>query len=353
MSKTKFDLSDILIKPETITSIESRFKDINIYYGNGEGRHLPIIAAPMDTVVGDNQGSFIKNKLGYCIPRSCNEHAAFTETEDGQGYPAFESYSLNDFTVIMNGEDGTMPRYVLIDMANGHMKKLYETLDLFTETPHFCKTIIMIGNIANPNTYSYISRNYPWVSAVRIGIGNGNGCLTTQQTGVGYPMGSLIHECSKIQKELGSTVLIVADGGMKDYADIIKALALGAQYVMVGSILNKALESAGETTLFGFKIDQYGTLANLAMKCKLPLYKMFRGMSTKEAQRSFGNSVLKTSEGIVDKRKVKYTLENWVKNFEHYLASAMSYTNSKDLYQFVGNTEFIKVTEQSIRRYSK
>jgi hypothetical protein len=89
------------------------------------------------------------------------------------------------------------------------------------------------------------------------------------------------------------------------------------------------------------------------MKYKMPLYKNFRGMSTKEVQKSFGNKVLKTSEGIVDKRKVKYTLEGWVKNFEHYLASAMSYTNSKDLYQFIGNTEFINVSEQSIKRYNK
>lgn len=353
MSKVKFDLSDILIKPDTLTSIESRFRDINIYYGTADGMHLPIIAAPMDTVMGGNQGEFIKNKLGYCIPRSSNEHAIYTETVDGFGYPAFESYSLNDFLIIINGTEGTMPKYVLIDMANGHMKKLYDALDLFASSPHFGKTVIMIGNIANPDTYSYISQNFPWVNAVRIGIGNGNGCLTTQQTGVGYPMGSLIHECNQIQKELNSNVLIVADGGMKDYADVIKALALGAQYVMVGSIFNKALESAGDTTLFGIKIDQHGSLAKLAMKYKLPLYKTFRGMSTKEVQRSFGSKNLKTSEGIVSKRKVEYTLAGWVKNFEHYLASAMSYTNSKDLYQFIGNTEFINVSEQSIKRYSK
>jgi len=348
MNKIKYDLNDILIKPDTITSIESRFKDINIYYGTGNDKHLPIIAAPMDTVVGGNQAEFIKNKLGYCIPRSSEEHSLHASLSQ---FPIFESYSLNEFKSMIGLK--ALPNCILIDMANGHMKKLYETLDEFAETEHVDNVALMIGNIANPDTYEYIIKNYPWLFGVRVGIGNGNGCLTTQQTGVGYPMASLISECSMLQRQNHSSVCIIADGGMKDYADIIKALALGAQYVMVGSIFNKALESAGDTTLFGFKVDQHGDLAKFAMKYKLPLYKKFRGMSTKEVQKSFGSKKTKTSEGIVSKRKVQYTLSGWVSNFEHYLASAMSYTNSKDLYQFIGNSEVVIVSEQSVGRYRK
>jgi IMP dehydrogenase/GMP reductase len=348
MNRTKYDLNDVLIKPETLTNIESRFTDINLYYGEGYDKHLPIIAAPMDTVVGGNQNEFIKNKLGYCIPRSSSEHSIHSSLTN---FPIFESYSLSEFKELMNKP--SMPRMVLIDMANGHMKKLYEALDEFERTVHHKDTFLMIGNIANPDTYKYIVRNYKWVFGVRVGIGNGNGCLTTQQTGVGYPMASLIGECSIIQREHFSPVCIVADGGMKDYADIIKALALGAQYVMVGSILNKSLESAGDTTLFGVKIDQHGKLAKLAMKYKLPLYKSFRGMSTKQVQKTFGLNKIKTSEGIVAKRKVQYTLSGWVSNFEHYLASAMSYTNSKTLYEFIGNVETVVVSEQSVGRYRK
>ena len=348
MSITKYDLNDILIKPDTITSIESRFNDINIYYGEGNDRHLPIIAAPMDTVVGGNQQEFIKNKIGYCIPRSSQEHSIHASLSQ---FPIFESYSLSEFREMISAK--VLPNCILIDMANGHMKKLYDTLDEFAETEHKDRVALMIGNIANPDTYSYIVRRYPWLFGVRVGIGNGNGCLTTQQTGVGYPMASLISECSVIQRESKSGVCIIADGGMKDYADVIKALALGAQYVMVGSIFNKSLESAGDTTLFGVKIDQHGKLAKLAMKYKLPLYKKFRGMSTKEVQKSFGSKRLKTSEGIIANRKVQYTLSSWVSNFEHYLASAMSYTNSKDLHQFIGNTEVVIVSEQSVRRYNK
>jgi isopentenyl diphosphate isomerase/L-lactate dehydrogenase-like FMN-dependent dehydrogenase len=76
-----------------------------------------------------------------------------------------------------------------------------------------------------------------------IGIGNGAGCLTTQQTGVGYPMASLIQECYRIKKGAGLKAKIVADGGFKIYSDVIKALALCSDYVMLGGILNRSLES--------------------------------------------------------------------------------------------------------------
>ena len=146
--------------------------------------------------------------------------------------------------------------------------------------------------------------------------------------------------------------MIVADGGMKSYADIIKALALGADYVMLGSILNKCLESAGETRLYGFKINQHGKLAKLAFSLGLPIYKVFRGMSTKQAQKAMGVTQ-KTSEGIVTRRKVEYTFEGWLNNFNHYLSSAMSYTNSKKLEEFIGNVQYELITEAAVERYRK
>jgi isopentenyl diphosphate isomerase/L-lactate dehydrogenase-like FMN-dependent dehydrogenase len=164
-------------------------------------------------------------------------------------------------------------------------------------------------------------------------------------------MGSLITECRKIKNECGGPE-IVADGGMKSYSDIIKALALGADYVMLGSILNKCLESAGETRLLGIKINQHGNFAKMAFKMGLPIYKVFRGMSTKPVQIAMGAKV-KTSEGIVTRRKVEYTLEGWLDNFKHYLSSAMSYTNSKTLNEFIGNVEYVLVTEASVSRYRK
>jgi glutamate synthase domain-containing protein 2 len=177
-------------------------------------------------------------------------------------------------------------------------------------------------------------------------------CSTTVHTGVGYPMGSLVSECYSESCKLDNPAKIVADGGMQNYSDIIKALALGADYVMVGSLFNKAIESCGDNYLFKhIKVSQ--SIAEFAYKYKIPVYKKFRGMSTKEVQKKWGKEVLTTSEGVVRVRKVEYTLEQWVSNFEDYLRSAMSYTNSKTLSEFIGIVDTIKISDNSYNRFKK
>jgi GMP reductase len=200
------------------------------------------------------------------------------------------------------------------------------------------------------------------------------GCLTTQQTGIGYPMASLIKETYDLSCTMHNCAKIVADGGFKKYSDVIKALALGADYVMLGSIFNKALESAGETfrmkndgyTYAGVrpedmpeyrvKVDQFST-ESLAEFNNMPYgtyyVKKFRGMSTKDVQKSLGNEILKTSEGIVKYQKVEYTLAGWVENFEHYLKSAMSYTDAHFLGDFIGEVQTIDISTNSFNRYNK
>lgn len=177
-------------------------------------------------------------------------------------------------------------------------------------------------------------------------------CLTTQNTGVGYPMASLIKECYKISTTLKKPAYIVADGGMQTYSDVIKALALGADYVMLGSILNKSLESAGDNYICK-KIKVSQSTAEFLYKFGLPIYKKFRGMSTKEVQKKWGATKLKTSEGVVRFIKVEYKLDKWVENFEDYLRSAMSYTNSKTLKEFIGNVELVEITNNAYKRFNK
>jgi glutamate synthase domain-containing protein 2 len=177
-------------------------------------------------------------------------------------------------------------------------------------------------------------------------------CLTTQQTGIGYPTASLIKECNEIKKTIkGDAPLIVADGGMKEYSDIIKALGLGADYVMIGSIFNTSLESSGKNYLFGINI--FSKLAKLLYSWGFPVKKKFYGMSTKTAQKKWGNEKIRTSEGVVRYRKVKYRLDEWVNNFDHYLRTAMSYTNARSIYEFIGNVNFNLISNNAKNRFKK
>lgn len=188
-------------------------------------------------------------------------------------------------------------------------------------------------------------------------------CLTTEQSGIGYPMASLISEIYEISCTLKTPAKIVADGGFKKYADIIKALALGADYVMIGSIFNKALESCGDTfreikvhnswSEPGELVNQYNIDIKNMFKNGTNFYKKFRGMSTKDVQKSLGNTELKTSEGISKINKVEYTLDGWVENFSHYLRNNMSYTNCFDLNEYIGKVEYVMITPNAFKRFNK
>ena len=76
-------------------------------------------------------------------------------------------------------------------------------------------------------------------------------------------------------------------------------------------------------------------------------------MSTKEVQKKWGGKNLKTSEGVVRIREVEYTLKSWVENFSHYLKSAMSYTNSYTIEEFVGKPKTNKISNNSFKRFNK
>ena len=344
MIKNKLiDFNDLLIEPEIFTDINSR-NEIYFYYND----NLPLMTAPMDTVIDENNKSmFIENKIVPVLPRIKSPNKNYIST-DG----TFYSYSLDDFENIFINQTLYIKNnvFALIDIANGHMTKLYNLTKLAKEK-YGDKLVLMVGNVANPITF----RKYCDIKVdyVRIGIGNGGGCLTTKNTGVGYSMASLINSCYEIKTYSNYKTKIVADGGFKEYSDIIKALGLGADYVMLGSIFNKCLESCGVTTYNGEIINQYSEDAVKMFNSDIPLYKKFRGRRTKEVQIEWGKDKITTSEGVIRTNLVEYTLNGWVENFSDYLKSAMSYTNKKTLPEFIGNVNFNIISENSYKRFNK
>jgi IMP dehydrogenase/GMP reductase len=327
----KFDFNDITIVPAMLSDIRSR-SEVNISY-------LPLIVAPMDTVIDDNNLNIFKNnKLLTCSIRG--------KSPSKESYD-FISLSLEQFLDTSLYQDCPYSA-ILIDIANGHMKALYDGIKEFKSI--YPNIPLMVGNIANPETYRMYCEILTDIDYCRLSIGAGAACTTSANTGVHYPIASLIQESYDISCKYNNPPKIVGDGGFRNFDDIIKGLYLGADYIMIGSLLAKSLEACGKTYLYGFDVTKYKNyLYNKGFK----LQRKYRGMSTKEVQKTFGNEKLKTSEGISFYQNVDYKLNSWLENFDSYLRSAMSYCNCKELKDFIGQNNYIKISEQAIKRYKK
>jgi hypothetical protein len=359
----KYSLNDISIVPASVSNIDSR-SECDPFHVNGK---LPLFTAPMSSVVDlNNFKLFEENGIIPILPRTVN----ITDRMDNIQNGTWCAFSLSEFDALVNSFELLIEEWdvkikspsnglhILVDIANGNMLKLHDLIRRIKKTKHANKIKIMAGNVANPETYRLLSE--AGADYIRVGIGGGSVCITSSNTGVHYPLGSLIKECFDISTTLDSPAYIVADGGIKGYSDIVKCLALGADYVMCGSIFNKMLESAGETKnrkygetnlqvdLNPFNtVNQYSTEALVGLKNGVDLVKIHYGMSTKKAQKELGSENLKTSEGIIRYNKVEYTMSQWVENFMDYLKSTMSYTSSKGLYDFIGKVETVIISNNS------
>lgn len=341
--ETKLDWDDISIVPDLLSGISSRSEISNKRNGK-----LPLFTAPMDKVIDEsNVKKFEENNINVCLPR----HVKYDNLKNDS---YFYSYGLDEICNIVENEE-SLPKKVLIDIANGHMNKL---LDISKKIKETYDVTLMVGNIANPDTYRLYCQ--AGIDFIRVGIGAGNVCTTSANTSVHYPLASLISECADIKKEFLNPTKIIADGGFNNFSDIIKALGIGADYVMLGSIFNKSLESCGDN--FTRKENMYGKLEYTKIEEErlddiieqgIDIYKYYRGMSTKEVQKTWNKKKLTTSEGISKYNKVEYRLDEWCENFSDYLKSAMSYTHSYDLGEFIGNINFVKISVNAFNRFNK
>lgn len=207
----------------------------------------------------------------------------------------------------------------------------------------------IVNDISVENEHNYLANNY----AV-------HNCTTSSNVGVHYPVASLISECYEIKRKMiyysttnKSFPKLVADGGIRNYSDVIKALALGADYVMVGGLFASMYESASPLVLGTYNNTGYMTYEECDYQYTSEekkrkdiknrnLYKECYGMSTKKAQELIDPThKKKTAEGKHSMMKVQHTLQQWTENMIDYLKSAMSYCGAKSLNDFIGQPDII------------
>ena len=336
------ELSEVAIIPSKQTKIHSRTQECNARMDDGK---LPVFVSPMDCVVDEKNFDLFNKDFHAIYPRTIDYKKRLMLVQSGE-WTAFGLHEVKQ--LIKDLPYVNYPLRICIDQANGHMEDLI-TFGKELRAKLYKVSIgseIMIGNIANPRTITTIAYN-DFADWVRLGIGGSSVCTTSVQTGVHYPMASLIAECHFYRNSFefnGKRYLrIIADGGIGDSGDICKALALGADAVMCGRLLCAVEESA----------SPYLWVMNQNGESVQTLEKEYWGMSTKKAQLRMGGKGDKNSEGIIDKVHVDSTLEERTEQIESAIKSSMSYCNAHNLNEFRINSVLTRITPAAFAAYQK
>jgi IMP dehydrogenase len=224
---------------------------------------------------------------------------------------------------------------VIIDTAHGHTKGVVDILKEIKRS--FPDLEVIVGNIATGEAAKYLVN--AGADAVKVGIGPGSICTTRVVAGVGFPQFSAVLEVAAAIK--GSGVPVIADGGIRYTGDIPKAIAAGADSVMLGSLLAGTKESPGETIIFeGRKFKSYRGMGSVeAMK---------KGSKDRYFQDVEDDIKKLVPEGIVGRVPYKGDLEESIHQFIGGLRAGMGYCGAKDIDTLKETGRFVKITSAGI-----
>lgn len=225
---------------------------------------------------------------------------------------------------------------VVIDTAHGHSKGVAAALA--TIKKHFPNLDVVVGNIATAEAAKYLVDL--GADAVKVGIGPGSICTTRVIAGVGFPQLSAILEVAQAIK--GSGVPVIADGGIRYTGDIPKAIAAGADAVMLGSLLAGTQESPGETVIYeGRKFKTYRGMGSLEA--------MEKGSKDRYFQDVEDDIKKLVPEGIVGRVPYKGLLEESIHQFVGGLRAGMGYCGTPTIADLKEKGRFVTLTASGIR----
>jgi GMP reductase len=330
---TKFDYSDVLIRPKrsTIASRSQVNLERTITFPNSKQTWtgVPIIAANMDTI-----GTYEVYQVLSQYKILTAFHKFYTADDfqdmiiDKEYFMISTGISDSDLQRLNEIIERIDVKFICIDIANGYLEPLI----------HFCSEVrklypdkvLVAGNVVSKEiTEELILRG--GVDIVKVGIGPGSACTTRLQTGVGIPQLSAIMECADAAH--GVNGFIIGDGGITCPGDVGKAYGGGADFIMMGGIFSGHDENPGKLITDAVTGQHY---------------KEFYGMSSETAMKNHYGSMAKyrSSEGRSLRVKYKGPLSNTVDNYLGGLRSTCTYINAKNIKNIPKCVTFVKVNRQ-------
>lgn len=328
---------DVLLVPN-YTEVMSRLDpEIRSKMSRDYELSVPIISSPMDTVTESHMAISLgsRGSLGviHRFMSTSQQMRHIRAVVDSGLSPAFAigvgSSERDRFSSIFS-EFGSSLGWVSIDVANGHSLYMKDMLSFVKDTVGDSVNI-MAGNVATGEGYLFLSEN--GADSVRVGIGGGSICKTRIMTGFGVPTLASVLDCHGYRERHNASASIIADGGVRYPADLVKSIAAGADAVMAGRIFAGTLESPGETIMVN------GTQS-----------KVYRGMASKEVQedRKGGLRPGTCSEGVSTHIALKGKAHYILDEFAGGLRSAMTYAGARNLTEFRACAKFVRMSSSSL-----
>ena len=333
--KESLTFDDVLLLPQYSNVLPSE-TDISLRLTNKINLGAPFLSSAMDTVTESKMAIAIAKAGGIgIIHRNLNIKKQSKEIIKVKKKKLFVGAAVGT-----NEEDVDRAKslidsgcdLIVIDTAHGHSKKVLETLSKLKKIDNsipFC-----VGNIATGEAAKKLYNS--GADIIKIGIGPGSICTTRMVAGIGVPQISAILEVKNALKN--KKIKIISDGGIKFSGDIAKALAAGADAIMMGSIFAGTDESPGKK-----------------FKAKGKFYKQYRGMGSIGAmssgsanryfQKNFKDKSKFVPEGVEGRVEYKGSVSKIIYQLKGGLRSSMGYIGAHNLGQITKNAKFIKITK--------
>jgi len=321
---------DVLLRPQYSKIISRADIDLSVNIGTRMPMRIPVFASPMDSVMSSPMAMRIYECGGRGIlHRYCSLDDQVDALRSCENVEVFAAIGVTGdwqdraLALVDNGASG-----LCVDVAHGHHKTVERVVSklrsMFPYGVH-----LMAGNVATLEGFNALAE--AGADSVRVGVGGGSICSTRVQTGHGIPTFQSVLECAGSEYDC----LLIADGGIKNSGDIVKALAAGADAVMLGSMLAGTTEAPGEI------IHNHG--AN-------PV-KVYRGMASPEAQVAWRGRC-SSNEGVSRTVPLKGSVTGVLYEIDRGVRSGLSYSGAKNISQLQAKSMFITQTSAGAKESS-
>lgn len=282
---------------------------------------LPVMSSNMDTITESKMANFMHSKGGIgVLHRFMSVENNIKEFQQCQG-KVFVSVGCTD-AELQRAEAlrDAGADYFCVDVAHAHAKYVGKTLKNLRQL--LGSRCIMAGNVATYAGADYLASC--GADIIKAGIGGGSVCSTRIKTGFGIPMLTCIQDCARSDRS------IVADGGIRTSGDIVKALAFGADFVMIGGMLAGTEPTPGEI----FTKDDGKQV------------KRYRGMASREAQEDFLGQMQewKTAEGVATEVPFRQDHEGIIADIIGGLRSGLTYAGSDTITELQRKLNYVVIT---------